>query len=326
MKIALTIPSFARHGGIRVIMEWANRLELRGHEVFLYYPKYTRHPDWFRLSPTISVFKSSAGLEEMDRLIICSPHDIDLMYGKHQARKTSLFLQMLEHLFQPQSIVWKRTCNRMYSSDLPMFCISQWNADYIREKFPNRGPIYMVGNGVNLEDFPLDPYRKDGKTILVEGWNASNPSKDVDSLGPNVAAELKLRGYTVLAYGTAPPRILSGVPSEYIVNPTTSQMNDLYRRATILVKATKYDARSCSPMEAMTKGTVTARAIIQGDDDLADGYNCLRVGYNEEDLYQAAVRLLEDGELRSRLAWNCLQYVQDYSWDYWMDQIERRLA
>jgi len=326
MRIALTIPSFARHGGIRVIMEWANRLELRGHEVFLYYPKYVKHPDWFDLSPSITVFKLPMGLDEMDRLIICSPHDIDLIHSRHQAKRTILFLQMLEHLFQPQSVVWKRSCNRMYSSDLPMFCISQWNIDYIRERYPNRGLIYKIGNGVNLEDFPLDPFQKDGKTILVEGWNASNPSKDVDSLGPKVAARLKSAGCKVLAYGTAPPQILPNVPSEYFICATTAQMNDLYRRATILVKATKYDARSCSPMEAMTKGTVTARAIEQGDDDLAHEYNCLRVGYNEEDLFQAAQRLLEDQELRNRLAWNALQYVQDYSWDYWMDQIERRLA
>jgi hypothetical protein len=47
-------------------------------------------------------------------------------------------------------------------------------------------------------------------------------------------------------------------------------------------------------MEGSPGGTVTARALVQGDDDLVDGYNCLRVGYDYDALLEAARRLLGD--------------------------------
>jgi hypothetical protein len=111
------------------------------------------------------------------------------------------------------------------------------------------------------------------------------------------------------------------VPDEFYVLPDLETLNFLYSNATILIKATQYDARSCSPMEAMTKGTVTARAIIEGDDDLHHFKNCYRVSYDVDKLYYAALTLLKDDTLRNILACNCISYVQTYTWDYWMEKI-----
>ena len=102
-------------------------------------------------------------------------------------------------------------------------------------------------------------------------------------------------------------------------------MNQLYSQATILVKATLYDARACAPMEAMCKGTVTARAIMHGDDDLIHGENCLKCGYDKDHLYRNAKELLTNHELRKRLANNCIEYVRKYNWDYWMEVINNRV-
>ena len=74
-------------------------------------------------------------------------------------------------------------------------------------------------------------------------------------------------------------------------------------------------------MEAMAKGTPTARAIIMGDDDLIHDVNCLRCSYKEEALYDISKQLLTDVELWNRTVQNGYRHIQEYSWDYWMDRV-----
>ena len=133
-------------------------------------------------------------------------------------------------------------------------------------------------------------------------------------------------GYHILAYGQVPLNRFTDTPHEYFFRPSLQTLNQIYNRATILIKASRYDARACAPLEAMTKGCVTVRALDLGDDDLIHDVNCIRIPYgNEADLYREAKNLLTDNERLSRLMGNCYEYVQKYSWDYWMPQIERIL-
>lgn len=315
----MTCPSLRPHGGIRVIIEWANRLAER-HDVFLRVP-HSRPQAWISISPRVRVVTNDAPLERCDRLIVSSPHAA--RYLETPVERTVVFLQMLEHLFRPDDEGWRRACETLYRTRHPLVSISRWNIDALRSL--RGGPTVYVGNGVNLDDFPVLDAPKDGRTVLVEGWNATNPTKDLDRIGPRVAARLKRDGYRVVAYAAQRPHDYAGIPDEFYVCPPLPLLNRLYAEATILLKATRCDARACAPVEAMTKGTVTARAIVEGDDDLTDE-RAIRVGYDEDALYDAALRLLEDRPLRERLSRNCLAYAKENTWERWMPQIEAAIA
>ena len=97
-------------------------------------------------------------------------------------------------------------------------------------------------------------------------------------------------------------------------------MNRLYEEATLLIKATKYDARSTAPLEAGTKGTLTIRAITEGDDDL-DETNSFKVGYSADKLYDATMFALIHRDELDRRANAIRDYVQKNTWDYWMGKI-----
>ena len=320
MKIALTIPSFAVHGGSRIIIEWANRLAEK-HNVILYCRRGRIKKAW---NVNVKVTKDYRKIMNHDLLIICSPHDVDLQYKF--SGKIVFFLQMLEHLFRPSDKRWEQKCLDVYGSEHPLISISQWNIQYIKSIFPKRENIFYIGNGVNFDDFPIDEDCKKEKAVLVEGWNALNASKDVNRIAPKVAKRLKKEGYKIIAYAQDYPVDFCDVPDEFYRLPTLKKLNDIYSRASILLKASKYDARSCSPVEAMTKGTPTARAITLGDDDLTNEYNCLKVVYDEELLYRAAKRILTDDFLRTGLSQNCIKHVEtECSWDYWMPKIEKIL-
>lgn len=323
MRVFLTCPTFSAHGGIRVILEWANRLSRRGHIVYLRTDD-RRGCEWFDLDRSVKIEHSDRALESCDTLIVTSPHAVDYLDRPASPARRFAFMQMAEHLFRPRDRRWQAQCQHFYLTAAPLILISHWNWEMVMAA-GRQGPVHYVGNGVNLKDFPIESPEKDGKTVLVEGWMPDNPTKDWDRIAARVATRLAREGYRIIGYGrhALPPQDrYRRIPQQFIVRPSLEQLNRLYREATILIKASRCDARACAPLEAMTKGTVTARAIEQGDDDLVHEENALRCLYNETALYAAARRLLDDYQLRARLGEAGRAWVQEQTWDAWMDVIE----
>jgi len=325
-NLFITCPSVkVPHGGIRVILEWANRLS-KWHNVTLYIADGETNCKWFEIDPIVKIEINKNNIVDYDCVIITSPHSIHLQDLITSNQKCFIFMQMAEHLFNPNDTEWLKKCTDFYTSKYPLFSISQWNIDMLKNEFKRSGEIYYIGNGVNLDDFTISETPKKDNIILIEGWEPTNPSKDIDNLAPRVAAKLKKMKYKILAYSNRPLKTFAEIPDEYYHNPDLKTMNDLYDRATILVKATKYDARSCAPMEAMTKGTPTVRAINYGDDDLINDFNCVKVLYNERQLYEGIINLLKDKDKYEYMSSHCLNYVKTITWDFWMGEVNKIIS
>lgn len=300
MKIVFTCPALSPNGGIRVILDMAHELA-KTHEVSLFCPE--KVCNWYIIK--IQINDSLDNLKDADYLIISSPHHIHLKDLKIKAKMFS-YVQMMEHLFYPRNQAFKNRAFRWYR-ELPVITISEWGFQEIQKMNRN---VSLIGNGVNFDHFPIYNKKKDGKVILLESPIPFNPTKDKFRIALKVSKRLESLGYTVKGYGA-----INCPDIEFYQSPDLKTLNKLYREATILVKATVYDFRSTSPLEAGAKGCVTVRAINQGDDDLIDGFNCLRVKYNEEDLYKASVRLLKDDNLRTSLAKNMIEYLKSNTWE-----------
>lgn len=322
MKIFIVTPSFAIHGGIRIILEWANRLT-EFHEVYLF-SQAGGHCAWFEINEKVKVVQQQ-GMAGMDCLIITSPYNIDFENRPDTPDKVFIFAQMAEHLFVSESDKgypeWYERCMKFYTSKNPMISISHWNMELFT-RLGRTAKTYYVDNGVNFEHFPISYKPKDGKTILVEGWECGNPSKDIENIGPKVAAKLKAEGYKIIAYSQKKLKTMPTIPDEYYCRPSLEVMNSLYERATIMIKASKYDARSCSPLEAMTKGCIPVRALDRGDDDLTSGLNCLRTLYSEKALYESCKYFFERIGLPKNLSFKSRLWVQENcNWDIIIRQI-----
>lgn len=322
-KILITCPSLkVPHGGIRVIIEWARGLS-KWHDVSIYVVDGEVDNKWITIENNIKILKN-IDINFFDTIIITSPHAIHLEDKIQNNQKCFVFVQMLEHLFDPFNKTWFEKCKKFYQSRFPMFAISQWNIDSIYRDFQRKKDFFYIGNGVNLEDFPIKFSRKDNKTILVEGWEPTNITKDTDYIGPRACELLKNHhGYKIITYSSKKIENFKNIPDEYYVNPNLEKINELYSRANILIKATKIDARSCSPMEAMTKGTPTVRAIMYGDDDLIHDYNCLRSGYDLHQLYFNSLNLMQNQDKREKMGLHCINYVTQLNWDFWMGEINK---
>ncbi len=325
MNLLITTPTLkVPHGGTRVINEWATRLS-EFHNVTLLVNYGPLSCDWYDLPRSVKVTDKEYEVQKADCVVIGSPHAVNIQRLLRPNQKCFIFLQMLEHLFNPSNTKFQHQCHNLYKSKYPLISISQWNIDYLKSKM-RRGKIHYVGNGVNLNHFPINTEGKEN-AVLIEGWECNNVSKDIDAIAPQVAAGLKQDGYKILAYSQHPLKHLSHIPDEYYCRPSLEKMNELYSRAKILLKASKYDARSTAPMEAMTKGTPTVRAIMNGDDDLINNVNCIRVPYGYVDvMYDKAKYLLDNDEIRQQMADRCVEHVQSYSWEYWISEINNILC
>jgi glycosyltransferase involved in cell wall biosynthesis len=322
LNILITCPSFkVPHGGIRVILEWANRLN-KWHNVVIYVNDGIKVCDWFNIDENIVINNTLKNLYECNCVIITSPHTIFIQDKLLNNQKCFIFLQMMEHMFIPSSSLWYKECLKFYNSKYPLFSISKWNIEMLKKEFNRTGETHYIGNGVNLTDFPINRNPKEfDNIVLIEGWESTNPSKDIKNIAAKTAKKLKKHGYKIIVYSNANLQTLKNIPDEFYYKPSLYKLNELYTKATIMIKASQYDARSCSPMEAMTKGTPIVRSIINGDDDLINGYNCIRVDYDETKLYNAAMDLLNNKILMENISINCLNYIEAFTWDFWINEI-----
>jgi len=310
-------------GGVRVIVEHANRLAARGHTVVVA-AQLAVPPRWIKLDVPVV---SWGGLEQGE------PFDIVVATGfqtvewslRIPARQRYYFVQMMEHEFFQPGTTGHQTARNSYQMakehGLRVVTIARWLQETMQAEWGLDSVI--VPNGVNQEHFYPDGFKQ--AAILVEG-DKRNPAKDVEEIGWRVALKLR-EEYGVKLWGYA----ASSNPymeqfDAFVLRPTTTQMRQMYSRAWFLLKASRYEGRACAPVEAMACGTACARAIIRGDDDLIDGSNCLHTGYDYDELLQAGRALVQDKKLRARLAHNALDYARKrLRWPDVIDKLEEQL-
>jgi len=325
MNILILTPSLNIHGGIRVLVEWANHLHRRGHDVTLQVETGPMQPpgEWIDIDSGVSVATGQFwNAQEYDIAVAGTPNIANRLDPIGGVKKF-LLLQMAEDLFAPHNRAYVNDCHRSYTVQMPIIGISKWVEQHVRAWRPDHLAMHYIGNGVS-EHF--QPGKKDVEfTVLAEGWEGYNPAKDTKQFTARCAHHLKEKyGIRVIAYSQFPMSHHTNVPDQYYRAPGTDEIRTLYQRAHMMIKATRFDARSCAPVEAMACGTPTARAIDKGDDDLINEYNCLKVDYNLDQFIAAAERMVEDDTLREKLTRNGLEYRKKYlSWDYWMDEVEK---
>jgi glycosyltransferase involved in cell wall biosynthesis len=99
---------------------------------------------------------------------------------------------------------------------------------------------------------------------------------------------------------------------KFVLAPSVTTMRKLYSGAKFLLKASRYEGRSCAPVEAMACGTTCVRGLIEGDDDLIDNATCLRRPYDLKLVRDAADLMMTDDALYDRLTENASIYVDEF--------------
>jgi len=318
MRFGFIQPALGVFGGTRRILEMANRLVDRGHEVFIYHPEGDR-PTWMPCLAEV------LACDEIER----RPHDVVMFNFPRQledARRADAALKMfyILELYETRVLrgagrvnllrrrYWReRLLRRCLLGPFTLLSNATWMKRWVEQQL-NR-PCELVIGGVNRELFspPQTPGLRRAGRVLTSG----DPRPHKGHATVEQAFDRVLRDRPA----NAPKLELAtyhgrGVPQ--------SEMASLYASAEIFVDAQHHAGWNNPVIEAMACGTPVACTAIGGVEDFAfHERTALTVPPRDPDaLAQAMTRLLDDPSLRERLRRAALEHVASFTWDRSMDR------
>ncbi len=161
MRLGFVEPHLRRFGGIRRMIEFANRLTARGHLVTFYLPDdVEQRCTWMRCDATVKPIKDGFG-DELDVVLFSSEPHWHLLDRFERARRRVFYALHYAHLYGKEGS-WESVRGQV---DLQL-ANSNWTADQILAETGSR-PVVQLG-GVNREVFHPYPAAKK-LTLLTNG-------------------------------------------------------------------------------------------------------------------------------------------------------------
>lgn len=334
-----TVPT----GGSKVMYEYANGLADRGWTVRIVHPRilsleeiqavrascplrarrwlgyqrsrltgnYKPHR-WFNVRPNVELLCTKT-LEAR----YMPPSDVwvaTFWYTANWAatyRGARLYLiQHLETLFGPEAEVmatWKMPLRKVV--------VCRWLEDVARSLGETS---YYIPNGLSFEVFGMDvaPEKRDPHTVAML-YHHSDWKGSADGLAAMYKAKLKVPGLRAQIFGV--PSRPADLPDwvEYHQNPPQKTLRDIYNRAAIFVSPSWTEGWGLPPTEALQCGAALAATDNGGHREYAHHEETALIcpPKNPDALAANILRLLDDQELRLRLARRGHEYVQQFTWD-----------
>lgn len=321
MKILYITLGLNACGGVRIICEHLNRLTERGHSCYLYALNGDRSVGW--MSTKFRVIGKDAlkrTAKKTDVVVATEANTPPVVVELETKGRKFYFIQMRESLFWTQgNPLWAGEVELTYEQMkgiLQPVVISEWLKAFLEDEYGYED-VPIVPNGINMDMFYPEPTfpKCEKPRLLIEG-HGRNEAKDVYNLSYQVvdAYRKNIQPIELWGFSQYPAH---GEFDSYWVQPSQDEIRQIYSSCDVLVKASRYEGRSCVDPEAMACGCAVVRAIDTGDDDLLDDVNCLKVEYGDaQGLYNNLKRMLHEEGLRERLVESGLKYVKKHlAWD-----------
>lgn len=305
MRLGIVEPHLKRYGGIRRMVEFANRLVARGHEVTFYLPDEAElRCGWMPCAAAIKPLIDGFG-DDLDIILFNHEPQWHLLERFENARRRVFYALHAARLYSKEGS-WESVRTAV---DLQL-ANSNWTADRIMEETGHR-PIVQLG-GVNRETFRPFAIRKRYDLLcageLVRDW------------------QREWKGTETIVEAAR----LAGVRLERYVGKDLSQpaLGREYASARVFAVGSWFEG-FCQPgLEALACGTPLVTTDNGGCREYAiDGETALVVPPRDAPAMAEAVRrLLDDPTLASRLSGNGLAVVErDFDWERRTDELEEVL-
>ncbi len=301
LRIGWIEPHLRRYGGIRRVLELANRLVARGHDVTIYLPDdQPMSCDWMRCDARIRPVTSGFD-DQLDVLIFNDEpqwHLIDLF---RRADK-KVFYALHAGRTYDKAGSWESVRSGV---DL-ILANSTWTADMIEEDTGVRPPVVL--GGVNPDHFRPVEVAKEYDLLCVGERRAWKGQGIID-----LAAEL------------------AGVQAERYSTKDLAQsaMAEEYSKARVFAVGSRWEGFGQPGLEALACGVPLVTTDNGGCRDYAiHEQTAMVVPPDDPDAMAAAIRrLLDDRELAARLIETGLELVAErFDWDRAAEAFEGHLA
>lgn len=355
MKIVFLLSQEGSHpiGGLKVVYEYANRLARRDHSVrvlhvaqlfhrgarlslrerlraFRYVPfalSGNWRPDrWFKLDPRVRLSWipsfSRIFLPRADAYIATWWTTADHLAALENLPVRKLYLiQHLETWFgSPDEVL------ATWRAPLEKIVIAQWLEDVAREMGES---CHYIPNGLDFTKFGCDiaPESRNPSRLAMlfsqglswkGSWYGVAALKILKDKYPQLEAEL-------FGIEERPTDLPSWII--YHQRPSQQELRRIYNRASIFLAPSLTEGWGLPPCEAMMCGAAVVATDIGGHREFCtDGDTALLVpAKNPRAMAEAAGKLIENPELRLRLAQSGHSNIQRFTWDAACDAFERVL-
>lgn len=332
----------APSGGVKVILEQANRLASKGFEVHLVYPIYTlvRCPSarniigvlkrfllnfilrdykcntWFKLDESVQQHRTiSLKYKYMPKTSYYCATSLETAYYLNDynigSNRKIYYIQGFENWNLPETYTLRSYCFNMKKIVI---------TTYLKEKVIEQGSdATLINNGFDFEEFGIDSLiEKRNPHIAIMMYSSANQIKRCsDSISAFERVKQKVPDLKVLVFGV--PRRPANLPNWFVYyqSPSRTQLRKLYNEAAVFVAASATEGMALPPAEAMICGCAVCCTDIPGFSVYAinDETALMSPVYDIETLASNIITLMEDNELRYILAKKGNEMIHRFTWE-----------
>jgi glycosyltransferase involved in cell wall biosynthesis len=349
MRISFIVSSLYLSGGMRVIVEYANRLAWRGHTISIVTPGGTVDEVIAGdLDPQVRVLETVRGWSDtrydlgkvlLSWQLVRAVPDSDVVVATHTP--TTVPAWLAGRILGKGRLAWlyldykEMFRGRWVEERLLTFAPHWFNRILVasqacRQEILDLAKVESVMIGIGLSSmFRPRQVERDDDARMVLFVGDARPRKGLRdflqaaSLVYQKEPKLKL---AIVSKDTC--HIQSEVPFTCCRRPSDKELTALYASCDVFVSASWYEGFGLPPLEAMACGVPVVLTDSRGIREFAvNGENCLMVPIRDpKALADAILRVLTDEELATRIAANGLQTASRYSWDDAVDRFEQALS
>jgi len=348
MKINYVLFSTTLTGGVRVLLEIANGLVSRGHEVTITSIGSPDDHKWFPLKAKINYVPSNklvrrieSGLNkilgikvypysEIEKLARLIP-DCDINVATFCLTAFSVFrsgkgvtfyhMQHYEPLFFNDTYS-KKLAEETYYLPLNKIANSIWLKNLMKEKYGYDLPI--VNPAIDHNVFYPRNAQKTGNKFRVLCFGKQTRWKGFPEALQAMELVMKKRNdVEFIAYGMERPSYKSSIPYTFIKSPSDDELAKLYSSADVMICPSWYESFPLFPLEAMACGAPVVTTPYGTEDYAFHEKNCLVVPPKDpRALADAVLRLLDDEDLREEFKKEGPKTARQFTWDKTVDRVE----
>lgn len=309
MKIVWVVPGIYLAGGIRIIVEYANRLQELGHDVSILSIRHVCEDPCFRVDVPVFLKEDRDKItSDADAVIATGDETVETVLKCSGKGRRYHFIQNRDSYFSSR-LIRQRRIERMFEAPLIPITISHWMAGvmklYGKESF-------VIHNGLDTNLFRETPGLRPGHfRVVAEGHGSWAPWKRLD-MGIAAAREAGASEVWALTFKNTP----EGVDKAF-VEIESSEVAKLYSSCTAMVKLSDFEGYPAPQAEAMACGCPVVTTMAPGTMEYCiDGENCLLVPPGDLNAAVEALRRINgDPELRLKLIEGGRRTVNErFSW------------
>jgi glycosyltransferase involved in cell wall biosynthesis len=347
----MVLPFTAMTGGTRVIVEYANRLRARGHEVAIVYPWYHRTPYNFKtrikgpIKGAVNALCRLIGqkeirwmpvevplkavprltdrhLPEADILVATENHTVDPLESVSESKGRKVYLIQHYETWTRDPVLVDATWR---SDRWHKVTVASWLKRLAEAEFHSRADL--VVNGVDLEVFHPNGHTWHTPPRVLSLYHHLEWKGIGDLIRAYHLVQQKGHAFTPVFFGNLPPGqdLQSlGMAFEYHRSPVGEALRQLYVSSDIFVSPSWTEGCQLPPMEAMACGTALIATNVGGVPDytVPDRTALVVEPHDPQALAEALVDLITHPDKKTSIAQAGHRYIQNFSWHTATDRFE----